>query len=74
MEYKLSEKEQQLYNLIVSKVEITIKMIQESLSPKHVGAIGKLIRYGKIELSSNYKRRDEKNRVIKCYIVKKENK
>ncbi len=47
-------------------------MIKESLSVKHVGALGKLLRYEKIELSKNYNRRDENNRVIKCYIVKKE--
>lgn len=69
---ELSQKEKELYDLIVSKGEVTIKMIQESLSVKHVGALGKLLKYEKIELSKNYNRRDEKNRVIKSYIVKKE--
>lgn len=69
---ELSQKEKELYDLIVSKEEVTIKMIQELLSVKHVGALGKLLRYEKIELSKNYNRRDENNRVVKCYIVKKE--
>lgn len=69
---ELSQKEKELYDLIVSKGEVTIKMIQDNLSVNHVGALGKLLRYEKIELSKNYNRRDENNKIVKCYIVKKE--
>ena len=72
MEHKLSVTEQELYNLIVSKGEVSITEIQTLLSPKHIGALGKLLRYEKVELSKKYNRRDGlTNKVIKCYVVKK---
>ena len=69
---ELSVKEKELYYFIVNREEVTIKEIKETLSEKHVGALGKLLRYEKIELSRNYNRRDEHNKVIKCYVVKKD--
>jgi len=68
---EFSEKEQQLLEFITEKGEVSIKDIEAGLSPKHIGALGKLVRYEKVELSSNYSRRDEHNRVIKCYRIKK---
>lgn len=69
---ELSKKEKELYDFIVNKDEVTIKMIKDSLSVNHLGALGKLIKYEKIELSRKYNRRDENNKVLKCYTVKKE--
>ena len=71
---ELSQKEKELYDFIVNTGDTSIKMIQEKLSPKHIGALGKLLRYEKIELSKNYRKRDENNKIIKCYVVKKEEK
>ena len=72
MEHELSVKEKELFDLIASKDVVTIREIKETLSEKHVGALGKLLRYGKIEVSRSYTRRDLHNKVIKAYKVKKE--
>ena len=45
---ELSDREQELYDLIKSKDGVTIKQIQEELSLQHVGAMGRLIGQGKV--------------------------
>jgi len=44
-EYKLSDNEQKVYDLIKEKDGVTVKQIQEALGNKAVGAIGKLMRH-----------------------------
>lgn len=73
MGFSITEKE--LYDFIEKKTEVTIQMIREQLSEKHVGALGKLIQGNKIE---KYKKRGEKSfgyKMIAYYgiKVKKEN-
>jgi len=46
---KLSEIEQELYDFIKTNGDVSVKQIQEQLSPKHVGAIGKLKKLDKVK-------------------------
>ena len=69
---EFSEKEQQLLDFIKEKEEVSLKDIETGLSSKHIGALGKLLRYDKVEISSNYNKRDENNKVIKFYKIKED--
>ena len=55
----------ELYEFIEKNTEVTIKMIREQLSEKHLGALGKLIGNGLV--SSEKRNLDEKldNKLIK---------
>lgn len=71
---ELSPIEQELYDFIKKNDGVTILQVQKELTPKHVGAIGKL---KKIEKVKKEKRREGDstyglNKMITYYVIVKE--
>lgn len=74
---ELSQREQELLNFIQSEGKVTIKQIQEVLSPKHVGALGALVRQKLIEKKKMRIERDSSavntiTKMITYYMLKEE--
>lgn len=66
---ELSNREQELYDFIKQRNGVTIKQIQDKLTQKHIGAMGKLIGQ---KLVRKEKRREETPGYITYYIISNE--
>jgi len=73
MEIKLSETEQKLFDFIkTSKEKATIKVIEEKLNQKAVGALGKLLGKDLIESKKEYGNSSYGKKNRKYFVVKEE--
>jgi len=68
----LSDKEQDLYDFIKNNGGVTVKQMQEQLSPKHVGALGKLKRLDKIKKEKRRTGEGYNIKIITYYVINTE--
>ena len=71
---ELSTREQELYDFIKNNDSVTIKQIQEQLSPQHVGAISKLKRLDKVKKEKRKTGEGYNVKITSVYVINKKGK